>query len=296
MHDRDGLPLGRYRFADIAIASEVPLPELPRLETTEPAIVFRVRPPLVGSDPVITWVHEWRQKDGLVTMACGHAPGRYHLRFADQTDFVIGAGGSTIECRVASDIPPATIRHYFLDQVLPRVLSQAGRMVLHASAVETPAGAIVFLGASGSGKSTVAAGFGRLGYPVLADDCVLVDAKADGFVGLPTYTGVRLWPDVVESLYGTSGPAAVAGGQAAKHRVDHWRDGHEWRSGAGCRYTASTCWIASIRPKGSPPTGMSRSCRCPDGTRTWRSRGTPSGWTRAIGSGFEQTSTSRRAS
>jgi hypothetical protein len=212
-----------YRFAGMAVASEVPLPELPDLETTEPAIIFRLRPPSVGPGPAITWVHEWRQQDGLVTLACGHAPERYHLRFADQTDFAIGAGGATIECRAAPDTPPATIRHYLLDQVLPRVLSHAGRVVLHASAVETPAGAIAFLGASGSGKSTVAAGLGRLGYRVLADDSVVVDATADGFAGLPTYTGIRLWPDVATSLYGASGPAELEGGQGAKHRVDHWR-------------------------------------------------------------------------
>jgi hypothetical protein len=186
--------------------------------------MVRVRASRVGRKPETTWIHEWRQKDGFVSLACGRVSGGYHLRFADQTDFIIEAGGSTIECLADSDIPLATIRHYLLDQVLPRVLSQAGRVVLHASAVETPDGAIVFLGASGSGKSTVAAGFGRLGYPVLADDCVLVDARADGFVGLPTYSGVRLWPDVAESLYGTSGPAAPNDGQTAKHRVDHWRD------------------------------------------------------------------------
>jgi hypothetical protein len=214
-----------YRFADTAIASDVALPELPRWEGVAPNMVFRLSRQWDYATPAATWIHEWGQPDGDVTLACGRVPSGYCLRFSGQTDFVIEAEGSTIECRTAATTPLTTIRHYLLNQVLPRVLGHSGRLALHASAVGTPAGAIVFLGASGSGKSTVAAGFGRLGHRVLADDCVLVDATANRFIGLPTYTGVRLWPDVITGLYGESVLTAPDGCHAAKHRVDHWRDG-----------------------------------------------------------------------
>jgi energy-coupling factor transporter ATP-binding protein EcfA2 len=80
-------------------------------------------------------------------------------------------------------------------------MGEWGKTVLHASAVVTPVGAIVFIGESGQGKSTLCAAFGQLGFPALTDDCLLLEHYEDSLVGISSYPGLRLWPDTVSELF-----------------------------------------------------------------------------------------------
>jgi len=109
--------------------------------------------------------------------------------------------------------PPKTIRHLFLDQVMPLVLGRMGRAVLHASAVATPDGALAFAGEAGRGKSTLAGAFVNRGASLLTDDCLLLHEVDGAFHVVPSYPGLRLWPDVVPAL---------AGGSAVLPRVCHY--------------------------------------------------------------------------
>jgi ABC-type dipeptide/oligopeptide/nickel transport system ATPase component len=63
--------------------------------------------------------------------------------------------------------------------------------------------AIALVGPSGSGKSSTAAAFARLGYPVLTDDKVAIMQMNDCFQVEPAYPSVRLWSDSVSSLFGS---------------------------------------------------------------------------------------------
>ncbi len=71
------------------------------------------------------------------------------------------------------DVATETYRRY----VLPLILQLEGRECLHASAVRTGRGVVAFCGASGAGKSTIAAGLNRRGFPPWADDVVVVDVE-----------------------------------------------------------------------------------------------------------------------
>jgi hypothetical protein len=93
------------------------------------------------------------------------------------------------------------MRHLLLNQVIPVVLSHLGKLVLHASACGTPHGVIAFMGTTGMGKSTLAASFGLQGYPVLTDDCLLVEEKDQEMMTVPSYPGLRLWPETVTALF-----------------------------------------------------------------------------------------------
>lgn len=63
----------------------------------------------------------------------------------------------------------------------------AGEMSLHASAIEIGGRALVFLGAGGAGKSTIAAKLcDQCGATLLADDVLAVDRTNDGLFALPT--------------------------------------------------------------------------------------------------------------
>jgi hypothetical protein len=85
--------------------------------------------------------------------------------------------------------------------VLPLVLSTHGQVLLHASAVVTPAGIAAFAGESGMGKSTLATSFAANGYPLVTDDCLGVEFDDEELFGTPGYPSSRLWEDAIESLF-----------------------------------------------------------------------------------------------
>jgi len=115
-----------------------------------------------------------------------------------------------VSCHPVPDVPEATIRHLHLNQVVPLALSRQGRLVFHASAVEIDGGAVAFVGASGRGKSTLAAGFAIDGFRFLTEDGLIVDAAAGGYVVLPSHPSIRLWDDSEAALIAPGTPMAPA--------------------------------------------------------------------------------------
>ena len=79
--------------------------------------------------------------------------------------------------------------------VLPMALSRQGRLVLHASAVEIDGAALVFVGLSGRGKSTLATSFALQGHALVVDDGLLLEPSAHGWMALPGEAAVRLRRD-----------------------------------------------------------------------------------------------------
>ncbi len=98
-------------------------------------------------------------------------------------------------CRITLQRGPLAeeemIRCHFLDNVLAAALRQNGLLVLHASSVVTPKGAVAVSGESGAGKSTTLAALLRRGCPMLADDITALSRLAGGgidvFPGLPQF-------------------------------------------------------------------------------------------------------------
>lgn len=74
------------------------------------------------------------------------------------------------------------------------------RLVLHGSAVATPAGAVLLLGHSGRGKSTLAMALHARGYPALSDDVVAVAFEQSVPVTFPGVPLARLWADALDRL------------------------------------------------------------------------------------------------
>ena len=89
------------------------------------------------------------------------------------------------------------IRAFLLGTALGVLLSQRRYLVLHGNAVRIGDGCIVCVGASGMGKSTIAAGFHRRGFSLLTDDVVMVDDQRQVAPGLPR---VKLWADAAQAL------------------------------------------------------------------------------------------------
>jgi hypothetical protein len=110
-------------------------------------------------------------------------------------DYLIADGREiVIEPRPGSD--EAAVRIFLQGSAFGAILYQRGLFPLHASAVATPKGAILFAGPSGSGKSTIAAAMHRIGYPLLADDICSIAAP----LVYPSGPNVFLWRDSLQEL------------------------------------------------------------------------------------------------
>jgi hypothetical protein len=103
------------------------------------------------------------------------------------------------------DVPAEKLRLFLLGSAMGALLYQRGLFPLHGSAIETPWGAMIFVGAQGAGKSTLAAQFHRKGYRLLSDDVCAVAALPKGLQILPALAQFRLCADAYERLGTTPG-------------------------------------------------------------------------------------------
>lgn len=127
-------------------------------------------------------------------------PGRFLLRLDKVARYLV-SGGREIVVDRAPDSDEDAVRLFLLGSALGALLHQRGLLVLHGSAIETPRGAVVFVGPSGNGKSTLAAAFYRRGYRLVADDvCAVVLNEENAPMVLPAYPQLKLWADVVKRL------------------------------------------------------------------------------------------------
>lgn len=92
------------------------------------------------------------------------------------------------------------VQSVLLNSALSVVMYQQGLLVLHGSAIETPAGAMVFGGESGAGKSTLAAMLKTRGYDILSDDVCVVCHHNETPVVRPSYPELKLCRDSVAYL------------------------------------------------------------------------------------------------
>lgn len=191
-----------YCICDLALASNIPLPELSPAKVCAAGCRFELLPPENPSPSNFAWFHHWTFEEGGKEAWAHFARtgDGYLLRFPSCGDFFVSANAAEIQCRPLPGIPEVTVRHLFLDQVIPLVLSRREPIVLHASAVQTAHGVIAFAGKSGQGKSTLAAKFAQKGCMLVSDDCLVLRAEHGGWTALPSYPGVRLWPSTAEEL------------------------------------------------------------------------------------------------
>lgn len=117
--------------------------------------------------------------------------------------------GREIVLTLADPAIAGEARVYLLGSVLSVLFHQRGLLPLHASAIDHGGGAIAFAGASGIGKSTLAAALMQRGHKILTDDVCVVAAGADGtMTAWPGVPRLRLWTQSMTAL-GLDGGDAV---------------------------------------------------------------------------------------
>lgn len=145
------------------------------------------------------------------------------VRWTDATGMtvrVIGEGAYRVEVPgIAGDVRPGersitiapldpaagdeqTLDHLLVDQLLPRALAHDGALLLlHGGAVGIDGRAVLLLGATGAGKSTLSASFAREGHVLLGDDAQAVRLDPGGPQVRAVAPGLRLLPDALAALY-----------------------------------------------------------------------------------------------
>ena len=154
--------------------------------------------------------HQWTFPGGIVWTQFYRTQSGYLLRFPDLADFELSADASAVYCRPAPGISQDTVQHLYLNQILPLALSKQGKLVFHASAVEIGGAAVAFMGASGKGKSTLAASFATSGFRFLTDDGLMLEANGSGYQVIPSHPSIRLWLDSKTALIAPDTPTAPA--------------------------------------------------------------------------------------
>ena len=184
------------------IESDVPLPELaPSGRRRAPDVVVS-RAPACRRKTVRTRCHEWRLPDGTRWASVAKGDGDHVMRFRRFAEFVVANHGRSIGWRAPATTRPETIRHLLLDQVLPAVAFEHSLIGLHASAVVVNGEGIAFAGPASRGKSTLAASFALDGYPVVTDDCLMLQWRQREPRAVPSYPSLRLWKDTADRLLG----------------------------------------------------------------------------------------------
>lgn len=93
------------------------------------------------------------------------------------------------------------VRLFLLGSSLGALLHQRHMLPLHASAIQTSRGAVLFVGPSGHGKSTLLAALVQRGYAMLADDVTALHVDATGHaIAFPSMPYMRLWADAATQL------------------------------------------------------------------------------------------------
>lgn len=197
-----GVAGGPYAAFHLAWCSaDLALPELP---------VHAV--PSAG-DPVASVVIEAEQSSAWPGLAAGeHDTPFVQMARADLRLAVEGIGRFRVSGgrhigweRQHGDVSDQDLRTFLLGSAVGALLIQRGMLVLHGNAVEKDGRAIVCLGHSGDGKSTLAYALMQRGWRLLADDLVAI--TPDGLV-LPGIPRIKLWHDAAKA-FGLD-PAALA--------------------------------------------------------------------------------------
>ncbi len=198
------MPKYTYFAYGLHVASEIECPELCPVRPTAAEVIIRFGPvPHYLVNPT---------GSGVLYQT---TPDTFLLKL-DQIARYLVRNGNEITIEPVPDADADAIRLFLLGSCFGALLFQRGLLPLHGSAIATPKGAVVFVGASGHGKSTLAGAFHHQGYQVLSDDVAAVTIK-DGIPHvLPAYPRLMLWADAVERLGITNSKLRPARAQLEK--------------------------------------------------------------------------------
>ena len=176
-----------YKAFGLSIGSDIEFPELLRLNTGEiPDVIIRQGAvPDTLEAPLKNGIRYQAKKDQLLLNLDGIA--RFHVRCGNRVTVAKAAGAKDKD-----------VRAILLGSVFGALIHQRALLPMHASSIRVKDGCVMFCGASGSGKSTIANILVRRGYRLNADDITVVSTgeRSQPLV-YPGYPAFKLWEDAL---------------------------------------------------------------------------------------------------
>jgi hypothetical protein len=153
----------------------------------------------------LSYVSPYKDQAGNPALRIWKTASSRYLRLAyfDGTQFWLDREGTEVWATWPDNLEIEDTATYLLGPVLGILLRLRGVTCLHASAVAFGDTAVAFVGSEGAGKSTTAAALARHGHVILSDDVVALAEHDGSFFVHPAYPYLCLWPEAVESLYGS---------------------------------------------------------------------------------------------
>jgi hypothetical protein len=108
--------------------------------------------------------------------------------------------GCQIRVNSGPNASESVFKSFLFGWGLAAILHQRGYLPLHASAVATNQGVIVFCGKPGAGKSTIAAALNKYGFELVSDDKLAVVLQDQNIMVYPSFPQLRLWDDAIKHL------------------------------------------------------------------------------------------------
>jgi hypothetical protein len=153
-------------------------------------------------------VHVWLNKKGGVVARGFRQGGQYWMAWPRLATYRFDAIDPFVTAFAEPSAPIDIIWDTYRRSVLPMAMQVRGREALHASAVVSRQGVVAFCAASETGKSTLAFGLRRRGFPQWSDDGVVFAAGTSSILSFPLPFEVRLRPGSRELLGGNL-PTAI---------------------------------------------------------------------------------------
>ncbi|NEQ83198.1 MAG: hypothetical protein F6K26_24195 [Moorea sp. SIO2I5] len=120
--------------------------------------------------------------------------------YLKDTGLFLVQGGNRITIIPAAEASLSRIQTALVGTVIAILLYQRGLLVLHASVVNINGGAVVFLGNSGEGKSSIAAALHTQGYRIITDDVAPVTLDQGIAKVAPSFPQIKLSREVAKVL------------------------------------------------------------------------------------------------
>lgn len=181
--------LHHYSAYGLKIASEIECPQLTAGPGSPPDLTIRRGPVPLDLDPTQAHARYYQVVGDRLLLKIENV-GRYLV--SDGCEILVEASPGADE---------SLVRLFLLGSAFGALLHQRGYWPLHGSAIATPRGAAIFMGASGSGKSSLAGAFQRRGFPALSDDVSALSFDPQGAARVwPAYPRLHLWSDSLARL------------------------------------------------------------------------------------------------
>jgi len=247
-----------YTIYGLTLSVNKPLPVLPATaNVTDGCISIELagqagRERLAGLQPVPSDDSSWRNWSAtrVEEVREGHTTYLW-IHFSSGVEFLVDRAGTEVCGWWPESLSLDDAVSYLIGPILGTVLRLRGTTVLHACAINIKGVAIAVLGDAGAGKSSLAATFAQLGYPILTDDLVAL-ADQDGILKVQSgHTWIFVPPGTVHALYGAPDALPQAMPPWPKRRLD--------LTGEGYRHQREPLPLAAVYLLGS----RSRSTRAP---------------------------------